>query len=210
MTAAARSAAVATGKVSGGTCGLTRRIAPGRFEMHIEVVRRPKPRTKLCRIQLRRTEVVEDQRVVVQQRLDVNQLPIPVELREYALTKLEVPALSLHLRASPRNLIVGRQPQNDRSRILWQIMETVAAGGRILLGDSVLSCGIVGPHHGEDFPNLDPPLGFDHDELAPLKRRTVAEGTGEPSHVRHHAVADKVSAIEQPVPPRAVVATARS
>jgi hypothetical protein len=171
MPTAARSAAVAIGKASGTTRRLTRLIAAGRLETYIEVVRRPKPCTNCCRIELMRAEIVEDERAVIQQSLDVDKLPRPVELLENALTKLEATGSLLRSWVNVGDLIGGSQAQYFWSRALRRRLAMVAASKSVLIAERAASRGTGGFHHGEDFPQFDPPVGLDHDDLAPLKPR---------------------------------------
>jgi hypothetical protein len=190
MPAAARPAAVVIRISRAAIHCVSRFIASGRLENDIKVVRRPKPCAKFRRIELMRAEVVQDQGMTIQQRLDVDELPRPAKFLENALTELEVPGLLLRIEMSAVDLIGGSQSQYFGSSTLRHRMGTVAVveSLRIVRREPNLRSGCL--DRREDFPELDAPVGLDHDELAPLKRRVAIKRTGEPPHVSHHAVTD--------------------
>jgi hypothetical protein len=175
MPTAACSAAVAIGSAAGATRSLTRFIGSGRLETHVEVVRRPKPCTKRCRIEFMGAEVVENQGVVVQQSLDVDELPWPVELLENALTKLEVSGSLLRSWLNTGDLIGGGQAQDFWPCALRRTMGIVVVFECVPFTAGAPSQFSGRLHHGEDFPELDPPLGLDHDSLPPLEGRIAVE-----------------------------------
>jgi len=188
---------VAIGTASGATRRLTRFIGSGRLETHVEIVGRPKPRTKCCRIEFMWAQVVENQGVVIQQSLDVDELPWPVELLENALTKLEVSGSLLRSWLNMGDLIGGGQAQDFWPCALRQRMGIAAAFDSASIAVCAPSRATTRRlHHGEDFPELDPPLGLDHDKLPALEGRIAVESAGEPSRVTHHAVTDEISLLD--------------
>jgi len=139
-------------------------------------------------------QVVENQGVVIQQSLDVDELPWPVELLENALTKLEVSGSLLRSWLNMGDLIGGGQAQDFWPCALRQRMEIAAAFDSASIAVCAPSRATTRRlHHGEDFPELDPALAFDHDILTALQVHNGVDRAGKSSHVTHHAVTDEIS-----------------
>jgi hypothetical protein len=94
---------------------VTRFVVADRLKNHIEVVRGSKPCTDRRRIKLTRAEVVQDQRLVVEQTFDVHEFPRPIELPESALAELKVPGAVSRAEFESRDLVGGRQAQALRA-----------------------------------------------------------------------------------------------
>ena len=184
-TAPARAAAAAGSAPAPGRVGLLE-IRPDRLEDDVEVAGHAEPRPDRGDVEVMRAEVLDHRDAVVQQGLDVDQVPGPAFVLEHA-TADRVAIGPAGLGAS-RTIQVVRVGRPDHPLLIHRL----GLGGAVVV------------QRDQDLAQFDPAIGPDHHGLAATERPAAVRRCSEPPHIAHHAVSDQVRRIaHRPAPPTA-------
>jgi hypothetical protein len=152
-------------------------IDADRLEQDVEVARHAEPRAQGRGVELMRAEIVEDRGLIVEQRLDVHELPGPVFLAQDALAERET--IRPDRFDMPRTGQILRASGSEHALL-------IEGRGRV---------GFV--KREQHFTQFDPPIRADHDRLTSSQQTTTLRRRPKPRHIPHHTITDQIRRLTQ-------------
>jgi len=157
-------------------------VGPDGLKHHVEVARDAEPRAERGNVHRLGTKVMEHRGAVIEQRLDVDELPRPIPVLEHTLAESEATRAYLLRSVRAGQVLRAGQakyalPVNRGSR--FGILARRASRRRAIMRD-------------QNFSQLQAAMRLDHHDLAPLEGGVALRKSGESPYVTHDAIADQV------------------